>query len=137
MKKYYLLILLISLLSACSSTEQTTNSSAVKESYVFDDTASEIKEIPLENKSENVIETPKTVTSKFIVQIAAFSTEERADQFIFENKSKLNMNLIKKYSEKVKLFVVQLHPFSTREEAENVRNSLWEIESFKDAFITQ
>jgi hypothetical protein len=39
------------------------------------------------------------------------------------------------YSDSVKLWVVQLPPFSNREDAETVRNNLWQMKEFKDAFI--
>jgi cell division septation protein DedD len=134
MKKFSLIFFSVLFLYACSTTEQSSKDSSVKETYIFDDTSYETKE---NVKEEKVVESPKVEKSIFFVQLAAFTSEDRADIFIAENKSKLNYPLVKKYSEKVKLFVVQLPPFSTREEAESVRNSLWKIDAFKDAFITQ
>jgi len=82
------------------------------------------------------VKTEQTVNvKKFIIQLGAFTTKERADAFINENKSKteLVMNII--YREQIKLFAVQLPPFATKEEAERTRNNLWQVPSFKDSFI--
>lgn len=134
MTKYYLILLVI-YFNACSSSEQSTNVPMVKESYVFDDVSEkETKEIkPVEKE----IIVSKDQSEKFIVQLGAFSTEDKADKFISDNKNKIKYSLIKKYNDKINLFVVQIPPFNSREEAEKVRNELWQQEAFKDAFITK
>ena len=67
--------------------------------------------------------------------MGAFSTKDKAEKFVSENKSKLTYGTVISYSESVKLFVVQIPGFTTKEEAEKVRNKLWETAVFKDAFI--
>jgi len=129
---FFLLSLLI--FSACSTTEETTKQST-HEVYVFDDTSAKnvITETPSPASIKETAKTNKSMT--FIVQLAALSTEDRADKYLEENKNLLNYELIKKFNDKTKYFVIQLPAFKTREEAEAVRNELWKIDKFKDAFI--
>ncbi|GAB4128832.1 MAG: hypothetical protein Fur0015_02640 [Ignavibacteriales bacterium] len=136
MKNLLFFFVSIFLFYACSSSEQTTNVPQVKETYVFDDVSE--KEAKDVKPVENAVNSPKdNISEVFIVQLAAFSTEDKADKFILENKSKIKYSLIKKFSEKVNLYVVQIPPFTSRGEAEKVRNELWKSETFKDAFITK
>lgn len=136
-------------LAACSSTQQTTEQKGKEqEIYVFDDAnvkqgkdtlkaveAAAIKEETKKEEAPPVKEMPVLKGMNFIVQLGAFSTREKADKFVLENKGKITYDMHISYREAVKLFVVQIPPFSTREEAERVRNKLWENPSFKDAFI--
>lgn len=71
----------------------------------------------------------------YAVQLGAFSSEDRAEEFVKENQSKTvyYLNIFKKAS--ANLFVVQTSPVSTREEADLIRNSLRKNSIFKDAFI--
>jgi cell division septation protein DedD len=142
----YFLILLTIAFYSCSASEETTQQKEKKEPdvYIFDDIQKNAvnindttKAIPSveEVKVEPVKIEPTVNVKKFIIQLGAFTSKERAEAFINENKSKteLVMNII--YREQIKLFAVQLPPFATREEAEKTRNNLWQIPSFKDAFI--
>ncbi len=142
----YFLILLTIAFYSCSASEETTQQKEKKEPdvYIFDDIQKDAvnindttKAIPSveEVKVEPVKIEPTVNVKKFIIQLGAFTSKERAEAFINENKSKteLVMNII--YREQIKLFAVQLPPFATREEAEKTRNNLWQIPSFKDAFI--
>jgi cell division septation protein DedD len=143
-----LFLLFVLLLSACTSSEQTqTQKPKEQEIYVFDDAGVKsakdtVKQAETKIKSQDVI--PPVTEKKemtllkgmnFIVQLGAFSSKEKAEKFIAENKGKLNYEMNISFSESVKLYVVQIPPFSTKEEAEKVRNKLWETASFKDAFI--
>lgn len=136
MKSLLIIFSLIFILIACSSVDETTKNTAT-ESYVFDDTnitsKPEEKTKPAELPKTESIDLPQK--SEFIVQLAAFSTEDRADQYIEEMQKNIKYNLIKKFNEKTKLFVIQISPFNSRTEAEKVRNELWKNEKFKDAFI--
>lgn len=139
LEKIAILSILSLLLFACSSSEQTTNESNQSESqpevYVFDDVvepADSINEIKETIPAEPVVESTAT---RYYVQVGAFTTKERAEQFFNENSSKISYPMNISYSDEVKLFVVQLPAFSTREEAEKIRNELWQISTFKDAFI--
>ncbi len=147
---YFLIVLTIAFYS-CSASEETTQQSEKKEPdvYIFDDIQKDAvnindttKAIPSveEVKSEPIkvepVKSEQPISGKrFIIQLGAFTSKERAEAFINENKSKteLAMNII--YREQIKLFAVQLPAFTTREEAEKTRNNLWQIPSFKDAFI--
>lgn len=142
-------IFLISVLFfSCSSTKETTSeNSADQEVYVFDDVENvnenshEAVEVTVTQKvSEETKTEPEPIDqvepdTEYIVQVGAFSKKEKADTFISLVKNKTSYTLVSKFSETVKLFVVQLHPFNTRAEAEKVRNELWNIDEFSDAFI--
>jgi hypothetical protein len=67
--------------------------------------------------------------------VGAFTTKERAEQFVKENKSKIPYELTISFSKSVNLFVVQLPSVDTRESAESLRNEIWNLPPFKDAFI--
>ena len=141
-------ILLTIFMYACASSEETTTQQqqAPKketEVYVFDDASKvdslkverskEIQEVP---KTEQKNETPvQAANKKFIVQVGAFTTKERAQMFINENQNKIEQLMTITQRERDKLFLVQLPAYGTREEAEFLRNKLWQIPSFKDAFI--
>jgi cell division septation protein DedD len=150
MKQYsFLFLFFVLLLTACTSTQQTTQQKAKdNEIYVFDDAnvkpakdtikAVETKQIQNEVKAPQTIETKEMPALKgmnYIVQLGAFSTKEKAEKFVSDNKGKLNYEMHISYSETVKLFVVQIPPFATKEEAEKTRNKLWETPAFKDAFV--
>lgn len=143
-----LLILLSTLLFACSASEETTQQSQKiePEIYVFDDVNKQDTakvEIPkqVEMKNEEIknlpdVKTPATTSiKKYVVQVGAFSTLERAQSFVSENQAKIAylMNITLRDTDKY--FVVRLPLFGSREDAEKVRNSIWQIPSFKDAFI--
>lgn len=116
---------------ACSSTEQTV-SDQKEEVYVFDsvpaDTSLKLPEFISEYPSLNV--------TYYVVQIGAFTTRERAEKFSEDSKKKLGKDLTISFSNNVNLFVVQLSPlYTSRQEAEKMRNFLWTIDDFKDAWI--
>ncbi|MBI5729978.1 MAG: SPOR domain-containing protein [Ignavibacteriales bacterium] len=147
----YFLILLTIAFYSCSASEETTQQKEKKEPdvYIFDDIQKDavnindttkaipsVEEVKVEPVKVDTVKSEQPISGKrFIIQLGAFTTKERAEAFINENKSKteLVMNII--YREQIKLFAVQLPPFATREEAEKTRNNLWQTPSFKDAFI--
>jgi len=141
--KIFIFLFLMIISAACSSSkESTSNNNDENEVYVFDDvtdmdtTSHEAIEVTVEQKVESSSYTsPAEAEEKYIVQVGAFSTREKAENFLKEMKNKLNYQLNILPSEKVGLFVVQLTPFSTRGEAEKVRNELWNMTQFGDAFI--
>lgn len=157
MKKFYFVIITIiaAFLTACTSSEQTQSDPKEQEIYVFDDvekldtlqnraveqvqdsvSISEPAQLDSVNNINISTDTlSNSVKQEYIVQVGAFSTKERAEQFIQENKVKSKYELILSFSEKVHLHVVQLNPFPTKEEAEAARNELWETPIFKGAFI--
>ena len=150
MKKYLALAIPL-ILFACSSSEQTTQENQKKEPqvYVFDDvskvdttrtdtTKVESKELQPEVLEEQKTEPlpPPLIPEKFLVQVGAYSTKERAEIFINENQSKIQQKMEVFYIGKVKLFIVQLPPFPNREDAEKVKDNIRQIPAFKDAFVT-
>jgi len=150
MKRFsFLFLFFVLLLTACTSTLQTTQQKAKdNEIYVFDDAnvkpakdttkAVETKQVQKEVQVPQPVEMKEMPVLKgmnYIVQLGAFSSKEKAEKFVSDNKGKINYEMHISYSETVKLFVVQIPPFSTKEEAEKTRNKLWEIPAFKDAFV--
>ena len=148
----YSLIFLTAFLFACASSEETTQQTEKKEPeiYVFDDvnkddttkveipkqTEAKPEEPKPEVKSAPVIKDSFTMTAKkFIVQVGAFTTQERAQAFVKENQSKIAYIMSITLRDSDKHFVVRLLPFASKEDAEKVRNNIWQIPSFKDAFI--
>jgi len=118
----------------CSSSEEQTKEEKEiqKEEYVFDASGVDSTESPSEVLADVPAEQP---VKKFSVQLGAFSTKAKADEFAALSKKKLAKELIVSYSEEFKLYVVQLPPFASKAEAESVRNVLWNSKDFKDAFI--
>ncbi|NJD23671.1 MAG: SPOR domain-containing protein [Melioribacter sp.] len=144
------IILLIGIFG-CSTSEDTTKQTEKKEPdvYIFDDVQKDavnindttkavpsVEEVKVEPVKTEPIKIEQAIsTKKFIIQLGAFTTKERAETFINENKSKTELTMSIVYREQIKLFAVQLPPFTTKEEAEKTRNNLWLTPSFKDAFI--
>lgn len=131
---YYLIIFALLFIIGCSSSQETDNSQnqSDKDSvYVFD-------EVPTQENfpPEPIIEKPSPAKStQFIVQIGAYTSQSKADEFASFSRRKLNKEVIVSYSGEVNLWVVQLSPFNTRQEAEKSRNELWKIKEFTDSFI--
>ena len=136
------LILFSLLLSACSSTQQTTQTKTEpKDSlYVFDkvpvDTTKPVilsKEAAPAEESQNIqnIQTPY-----YLVQIGAFTTKDRAQEFVYKTQSLLNQKINITLNPDVNLFVVRLAKvYSTHDQAETVKNDLRQQEAFKDAWV--
>lgn len=127
---FYSLSLIILIISffGCTSSQQSAGEDKV---YVFD-------EIP----KENTIEAPKTgeypnlSETYYVVQIGAFTTKDRADQFAAMSRTKIKNDINITYSDAVKLYVVQINPFyKSKKEAELVRDEIRQIPDFNDAWI--
>ncbi len=154
MKKTVSFILLALFVFACSSGNETVQkkNKTEEEPYIFDAVGTVEPEKPKEvnkitspdslqvqekmkeetkNEAEETVEEPM-----YFVQIGAFTTQERAEEFVKEAKEILkNQEFTITFSDRVNMFVVQLPPFKDRKEAEKVRNRLWKYDKFKDAFI--
>jgi len=127
--KQLLSFLIIILVAACSSSEETTNRiEDDSKGYVFDD-------VPPEDIF--ALETPKETSANFyVIQIAAFSTRERAELFAEKSRRDLNRGIAIIFNDDVNLFVVRLEEmFSSKIEAERVRANLWQMEEYNDAWI--
>jgi septal ring-binding cell division protein DamX len=145
------LIFFTAFLFACSASEETTQQQQKKEPevYLFDDVTKhdttkvespkqvEPKNVDLKKVENQVDEKKEPVLTikKFYVQVGVFTSQDRAQAFIKENQTKIYYVMSITLRDNDKRFVVRLQPFATREEAEKVRNSIWQIPSFKDAFI--
>ena len=132
MKKYFLMVtilLSVKLFFGCTASQPNTENE--KQIYIFD-------EVP----EEKTIDPPKTgeytntTSSYYVVQIGAYSSEEKAQTFAETGRTKTNYKCSVVYSESLKLHLVQIIPFfKSRTEAEEVRNNLWKLPEFVDAWI--
>lgn len=134
------LSLFVFLLYACSSSQETTESEESTESqpevYVFDDITDGEEDTTQVTEDTLPIVPEKEISEiQYFVQVGAFTTRERAEQFYKNNSSKISYQMNISYSDEVNLYVVRLQAFSNRSEAEKVRNELWQTATFKDAFI--
>lgn len=134
MRIFNVLIMIFSLiyLSGCSASEQIQSSDTAGEDsvYVFDSVPDTQKDdIP-------ELEYPDMGMTYYIVQIGAFTTKERAKNFADESRQLLPYNIKISFSRNNNLYVVQLSEYYTsRSKAESVRNDLWKMEKFRDAWI--
>lgn len=122
-------IFIFNLLLGCTASQQNTDNE--KQIYIFD-------EVPEEKTIEppKTGEYPNTVSSYYVVQIGAFTTEEKAEAFAEISRTKTNYKSSVVYSDNLKLYLVQIIPFfKSRTEAEEVRNNLWKLQEFVDAWI--
>ncbi len=145
MKKLISLIFTSLLFFACSTSQETVKeeSGGGEQVYVFDDVSSVTGDSSsVSNESVNdslFLEQPKAEVENqsfiYFVQLGAFTTEERAERFKLMNqpKSKFPMNI--SFNNDLKLWVIRLPKFDSKNEAEKVRDELWGIDVFKDAFI--
>jgi len=132
--KYYLIhsLLLISayfFISGCSTSQQSAEEE--KQIYIFD-------EVPEEKTIEvpTTGEYPSLKEAYYVVQIGAFTTEDKAQAFAELSRGKTNYKYSVIYGESTKLYLVQVIPFfKSRTEAEEVRNNLWKLTEFVDAWI--
>lgn len=163
MKKIIIIFGLITF-SACSVFQTSENDKQTKsanessdEVYVFDDvTENEVntdkaKEFDkkldaVKEKSEAEIDVfDETVSnpnaqssiesSKFYLQLGAFSTLKRAEIFVKENESKIDFPLSIMYNSATSLYNVRSTPYNTKAEVEVIKNGFWKRNMFKDAFI--
>ena len=98
--------------SSCSSSEETTNkkdkNNANKMNYVY------------------------------LIQIGAFESKINAEEFTAKSELKLGEKLDVTFNDNEKLYVVRFRRiFDNRNEAEKIRNELWQTENFHDAWIVQ
>lgn len=133
MKKLGYIILTLLLISCSSQTVQQEN-----QNYVFDlietDTVSVVQKdtVLIETIKEEEFETP----AYYMVQIGAFSSENRAKKFAEKSRKLLNEEVIISFSDRINLYLVQLAKrFENKSEAEIVRDNLKLFPEFQDAWI--
>jgi len=147
MKRLALFLLVGFIINGCSSSKETQSNKNEPDYYVFEDVEKidssknsiekpvELIKDSLKQESNPIASKDSVVAAKYIVQLGAFSSKERADLFIKENQAQISFMMSTIYKKSGNLYVVQLPPFTDRAEAESVRNTLWKISAFKDAFI--
>ena len=122
------------LFSACSSSEETTSSdenSDGDEVYVFD----AIPENNTNKEKENIANEMQYV---YMIQIGAFASKLNAEDFTEKSELKLGEKLDVTFNDQDNLYVVRYRRiFDSRDEAEKIRNELWQTEDFRDAWIIQ
>jgi hypothetical protein len=132
------------ILPACSSIQQTSgrdeqkNNSGVKKDslYVFDQAAAPAKDT-IQNTGQQVkSEVQNTGVTSYLIQIGAFTSQERANEFADQSRRKIQNEIKVSFKSDVNLYVVQLaEHFASHDDAEKERNILWKIPEFKDAWI--
>lgn len=134
--------LLLSLfIASCSSTQQTTQSSTetkTKDSlYVFDKVPVDTTKTETQPAEPNTSTTTENIsTPYYLVQIGAFSSEDRAANFVDKTQSLLTQKVKITFDQSVNLYVVRLSKiYKTHEEAEQVKNDISREVSFKDAWV--
>lgn len=134
------IIALSTFLFSCSTLQETETNSAVaqdttKNTYVFDNVV-----LPDSNiNSATTIEEPKEIVEKVaelhIVQIGAFTTQEKAETFLNKFRTKIKYQFNIQFDQTKGLYVIQLPHFSSRSEAEIVRDELRTIKELEGTFI--
>ncbi len=112
--------------TALNISEETTDSNAIT------DTAGYYSE------SETLSDTLSVAgaeTHKYFVQLGAFSSLEKANNFVNSVQQEFEFPLEIKFKENVNLFAVMTKAFATREEAELLKEKLRKTKTFADAFI--
>lgn len=130
LKNILILSLFSIIIAGCSSTTETTEEKS-DEVYVFDEVKSDST-----FELTDPMQYPSLGVTYYVVQIGAFTTKDRAENFMAESKGKINHSLNIAYSKEVNLYVVQLNSaYTSKSDAENIRNSLWKMDDFRDAWI--
>ncbi len=141
----------------CSSTQQQTSKTVEMEEsvYVFDDVTNVDTVLIVENSdtntiavelhnqiksdeetdSVNTVSEENSVIKKYFVQLGAFSTLERANNFVNEIQTDFDFPLEIFFNDKVNLFTVRTVAYDNREDAEKLRDNLKKNKKFSDAFI--
>ncbi|MBM4171991.1 MAG: SPOR domain-containing protein [Ignavibacteria bacterium] len=148
MRKISLLFIIAfsTFLIGCSSTEESVKKESEPEIYIFDDVENVdttkikiLQDVPKKSDSIQTIKEKEIIEQKpritYALQLGAFTSKERAEAYVNENQSKLHFMMLVSFNDAIGLFVVKLPPLQTKEEAEKLRNQLWQIPTFKDAFI--
>ncbi|MCL5029371.1 MAG: SPOR domain-containing protein [Bacteroidetes bacterium] len=152
-KFYFSIFIVLSLiLASCSSSQKATENSSNNETqnseqtnkqagkdslYIFDQVPpTQSSKVTNQPEPKQQVELQNTTATFYIVQIGAFTTKDRADEFVAKSKNKVNDELNVVFNPSVNLYVVQLAThYASHDEAEKVRNELWNDKEFKDAWI--
>lgn len=158
-----LLVLSFSACSIFQTSEKEEKSakkdSDTEEVYVFDDVSEkednsdQIKELEKEldksisNENKNnqqevdIFDSPVDNTNisktgnSFYLQLGAFSTLKRAEQYVDEVENQVPFQLSVIFNSKNSLYTVRSSAYSTKAEVQQIRENLWNRNLFKDSFI--
>ncbi len=112
------------------SKTETETTATVTENVVTTETQ------PVENETSYVqTDYGNEQTQIFYVQLGAFSSLTRAENFSSAIESEVPFNISVIYNNSKGLYIVRSSPYTTREEAESVRDNLKQNFKFKDCFI--
>ncbi len=132
------LVLLLTIFYGCSASKD--DSTKDDEVYVFDDMDQfndENKNSQLKKQEPEPVDTIKTPKIKYnyIIQLGAFTTSARAEQFVTKNAKKTNYPMMTIFDDNLNYYLVQLPVFQEREQADRVLRTLIENNEFNDSFI--
>ncbi len=138
-----LLVFLSFLITSCSNTQQTTknqteNQTKAKDSlYVFDKVPVDTTKSETQSAELNSSTTTENIsTPYYLVQIGAFSSQDRANNFVDKIQPLLTQKVKITFDQSVNLYVVRLSKiYKTHEEAENAKNDINREPAFKDAWV--
>lgn len=105
--------------------------------YVFDKVPpSPAKETVQENTPIRNYDQQNFLMTYYLVQIGAFKTKEKAEKFARKSMLKIKDKIDITFNPLINLYVVQLNKhYNSHEDAEIVRNELWKMNDFKNAWI--
>lgn len=133
------ILIFIIVFEGCSSTKKVVKENENKSPsfYVFDD-IEKIDSATVQKGDSILISKPKIKKinkPQYVVQLAAFSSKEKAEKFIddYQKNSDYKMNIV--FKKKLNIYAIQLSPFDLIEEAEKVRDKLQKFAAFKNSFI--
>lgn len=115
-------------LSSCAPTKETVKTETETETetetkdslYVFDEATTE----------------PQITGTYYLVQVGAFTTQDKAELFAEQFTAKMNKQVSINYNKGNNLFVVQLIPkYKGRPEAEAVRDLIKQQQEYSDVWI--
>jgi len=134
------IIVLSTFLFSCSTLQETDTNSTVaqdttKNTYVFDNVVLPESNTAPTTEAEEQKEIVEKAVEMHIVQIGAFTTQEKAEIFLNKFKTKTNYQFNIQFDQIKGLYVIQLPPFSSRNEAEIVRDELRTIKELEGTFI--
>ena len=137
------LVLLSLFIASCSTTQQTAknqtgNESNAKDSlYVFDKVPVDTTKIETQPAESNPSTTSQNIsTPYYLVQIGAFSSQDRASNFVDKTQPLLTQKVKITFDQSVNLYVVRLsNIYKTHEEAEQAKNDINREPAFKDAWV--
>ncbi len=120
-------------LAGCSSSNEVKNESSNDSGsvYVFDKIPSDTTINYSEPKGF-----PPFNSKYYVVQIGAFTTKDNAEKFAEKSQVIIEHKVDISFNPQTKFYVVQLVPsYKSRSEAEKMRDTLWQMKGYKDAWI--